>query len=204
MHLVVFSFFSHQVHFSEPFSLSLSCFQKHPEQSRRDDLESLGYMLLYLFFGKLPWQGIKAVTKQEKYDKIGRAKLEHSMAEHCKGAPSCFASFLEYCRALEFTQEPDYDYLRGVFQGEVPDKNLKDVSQFDWLYQVRSFFHTCSFCALERALCFWRAFEYFSARVFLRLSMCFCAFARFCVCDFFAQTDQTHRARASRVQVHHV
>jgi hypothetical protein len=57
------------------------------EQGRRDDLESLGYMLIYFNKGKLPWQGLKARTKQEKYDLIGKRKREISVEELCRGCP---------------------------------------------------------------------------------------------------------------------
>jgi len=57
------------------------------EQCRRDDLESMGYMLLYFLCGRLPWQGLKARTKQEKYDKIGQKKMSTSIDELCRGQP---------------------------------------------------------------------------------------------------------------------
>lgn len=60
------------------------------EQGRRDDLESLGYMLLYFNKGKLPWQGLKARTKQEKYDLIGKTKRETPIEVLCKNFPGTF------------------------------------------------------------------------------------------------------------------
>ena len=67
-------------------------------QCRRDDLESIGYMLMYFLNGKLPWQGLKARTKQEKYDKISNKKMNISIDTLCKNVPQQFAVYLTHAQ----------------------------------------------------------------------------------------------------------
>jgi hypothetical protein len=57
------------------------------EQSRRDDLESLGYVLMYFNRGSLPWQGLKAATKRQKYERISEKKMGTPIEELCRGYP---------------------------------------------------------------------------------------------------------------------
>jgi len=66
------------------------------EQSRRDDLESLGYMLVYFLKGKLPWQGLDAKDKDEKYEKIRKLKEETSLRKICEDIPNQFEKYLNY------------------------------------------------------------------------------------------------------------
>lgn len=86
------------------------------EQSRKDDMESLGYVLIYFLKGSLPWQGLKANTKKEKYDKIKLTKKDTSIKDLCKECPEEFVTYLEYCRKLDFDEKPDYSYLRRLFR----------------------------------------------------------------------------------------
>ena len=58
------------------------------EQSRRDDMEALGYIFMYFLKGAVPWQGLKAKTKAQKYEKISEKKLSTPVEELCKGTPS--------------------------------------------------------------------------------------------------------------------
>lgn len=86
------------------------------EQSRRDDLESLGYMLMYFNLGSLPWQGLKAATKKQKYERISENKMSTPVELLCRGYPSEFATYLNFCRSLKFEDRPDYLYLRQLFR----------------------------------------------------------------------------------------
>lgn len=82
------------------------------EPSRRDDLESIGYMLIYLLNGNLPWQGLK---RDKKKDLIGEVKMCTSLQKLCKGLLPCFSDYISYCRALMFEDEPDYQKMRNFF-----------------------------------------------------------------------------------------
>jgi len=102
------------------------------EQSRRDDLEAIGFVLMYFNRGALPWQGIKASTKEEKYHKIMENKMSTSMETLCKGHPMLFATYLNYCRALRFEDRPDYAYLRRLFKDLFMCEGFVNDGVFDW------------------------------------------------------------------------
>jgi len=104
------------------------------EQSRRDDLESLGYVLMYFTRGSLPWQGLKANTKKQKYEKIMEKKMSTPIEGLCKGYPgeSEFRSYFEYCRALRFDDKPDYAYLKRLFKELFFRKGFQLDAMFDW------------------------------------------------------------------------
>ncbi|KAJ6932503.1 casein kinase 1-like protein 2 [Populus alba x Populus x berolinensis] len=100
------------------------------EQSRRDDLESLGYVLMYFLRGSLPWQGLKAGTKKQKYEKISEKKVSTSIEALCRGYPTEFASYFHYCRSLRFDDKPDYAYLKRLFR----DLFIREGFQFDYVF----------------------------------------------------------------------
>jgi len=85
------------------------------EQSRRDDMEALGYIFLYFLRGSLPWQGIKEKTP-EKYERVGIIKRTISLEELCTGLPIEFSNYIRYCRELKFEGQPDYQRLRKMFR----------------------------------------------------------------------------------------
>jgi len=74
------------------------------EQSRRDDLESIGYVLVYFLKGGLPWQGLKAKSATKKYKLIMEKKQSITIPALCQGCPSQFAEYLAYCRSLGLKQ----------------------------------------------------------------------------------------------------
>ena len=86
------------------------------EQSRRDDLESIAYILIYFFKGSLPWQGLLADTPQQKYQRIYEKKTSTSVEELCRYMPEEFAALLRYARGLKFDAKPEYAALRDSFQ----------------------------------------------------------------------------------------
>ncbi|KAA8523142.1 hypothetical protein F0562_009565 [Nyssa sinensis] len=102
------------------------------EQSRRDDLESLGYVLLYFLRGSLPWQGLKAATKKQKYDKICEKKLSTPIEVLCKSHPVEFASYFHYCHSLTFDQRPDYGFLKRLFRELFTREGYESDYVFDW------------------------------------------------------------------------
>lgn len=107
------------------------------EQSRRDDLESLGYTLIYFLKGCLPWMGVHAKTGKEKHTVIGEMKRTVSFDALCDGLPgkTCFINYLEYVRGLGFTERPNYKYLIKLFKHELRLNKLKNDKNYDWITQ---------------------------------------------------------------------
>ncbi|XP_033342131.1 casein kinase I gish isoform X3 [Megalopta genalis] len=102
------------------------------EQSRRDDLEALGHMFMYFLRGSLPWQGLKADTLKERYQKIGETKRNTPIEVLCDGHPEEMAKYLRYVRRLDFFETPDYEYLRNLFKELFQKRGFLDDGEFDW------------------------------------------------------------------------
>jgi len=100
------------------------------EQSRRDDLESAGYVLMYLLRGDLPWQNIKIKGKKDKYAKICNKKKEVSSQELCKNYPKEFAEILEYFKNLGYTEDPNYEMCCQKMINILD----KEKQSFDYVY----------------------------------------------------------------------
>ena len=93
-------------------------------------MESLGYQLIYFLRGELPWQGMKAKTMKEKYERIMEKKIASPIDQLCKGFPDEFAAFINYTRDLKFDDRPDYGYLRRLLK-TIGDR---DKVEFDYVY----------------------------------------------------------------------
>jgi serine/threonine protein kinase len=102
------------------------------EQSRRDDLESLAYMLIYFLRGSLPWQGQKGSTKSRRSKAIYNVKRNVSLEELCDGLPKEFMAFVKHCRLLDFRQEPDYNHLRGLLLSVLKQREYTYDHIYDW------------------------------------------------------------------------
>ena len=102
------------------------------EQSRRDDLESAGYVLMYFLRGDLPWQNIKIKGKKDKYAKICNKKKEISSQELGKNFPEEFAEILDYFKNLGYTENPNYEMCYKKMEIVLEKQKLKFDFIYDW------------------------------------------------------------------------
>ncbi|CAD8069922.1 unnamed protein product [Paramecium sonneborni] len=117
------------------------------EQSRRDDMESLGYLWLYCLKGSLPWQGLDATNREEKYELIKTIKQTISIEDLCHGLPKEFVKYFQHCRQLKFDEEPDYKRFKMLFRDLFFKLDFIWDYQFDWIEslqqeQIQSIIHT--------------------------------------------------------------
>ena len=103
------------------------------EQSRRDDLEAIGYVLMYFLRGSLPWQGLHIHKGEDRYKKILAKKKSTSAEELCKGFPSEFVEYINYTRNMEFEADPDYKHLRGLLLSVLEKENSSYDFCYDWV-----------------------------------------------------------------------
>lgn len=97
--------------------------------------------MLYFCRGSLPWQGLKAATKKQKYDRIMEKKMTTPTEVLCRGFPNEFAIYLNYTRSLRFDDKPDYSYLRKIFRDLFVREGFQYDYVFDWtVYKYVSMF----------------------------------------------------------------
>jgi casein kinase 1/casein kinase 1 epsilon len=102
------------------------------EQSRRDDIESFAYILIYFLRGYLPWQNMKAVNKKEKFERIHEIKASTTTEKLCQSCPPEFGEILDYARKLEFTEQPNYDLIRRILRRIWERSQFTNDLIFDW------------------------------------------------------------------------
>ncbi len=104
------------------------------QQSRRDDLESVGYMLIYFIKGSLPWMGIKVTNKKENYLKLSQIKKNIKPEKLCENLPVEFVDYVKYVKNLHFEENPDYTYLKYLFEKMLKKQGF-DIENiyFSWI-----------------------------------------------------------------------
>ncbi|CAD8149746.1 unnamed protein product [Paramecium pentaurelia] len=106
------------------------------EQGRKDDLESIGYVLIYLATGNLPWMNLQIDSKDAKYAKIYEIKKEIKIQDLCQNLPKCFYFYMNDVKSLEFQESPNYDKLKSYFEREIENHNQQNMNasqfSFDW------------------------------------------------------------------------
>ena len=103
------------------------------EQSRRDDMESIAYVILYFFRKKLPWQGLKCKDKNEKHAKIKEMKMSITPEKLFEGLPKEFADYLTLVKKLGFEDEPAYKSYIQMFNKLFKAKEFEMDYIYDWV-----------------------------------------------------------------------
>ena len=102
------------------------------EQSRRDDIESIGYVMMYLLRGILPWQNMKAKDTKTKYKMIMQKKISTPAEFLAKGFPNELATFINYAKSLKFEEKPDYKYLKMLLTTARKANKIEMDGVYDW------------------------------------------------------------------------
>lgn len=108
------------------------------EQSRRDDMESLGYVFVYFLKGSLPWMGLQAKESNQKHQKILQVKSATSVSDLCRGLPSEFEEYLEAVKKLRFGERPPYEKYRGMFRDLFMRSGFVYDVVYDWDKDVKA------------------------------------------------------------------
>ena len=106
------------------------------EQSRRDDLEGIMYVMLYFLRGSLPWQGLPARTRREKYRRILTIKSRVKSESLCEGLPIQMKKLLNYCRELKFDETPNYKHMKKLLQEIANKEQFTFDGGFDWISDI--------------------------------------------------------------------
>jgi serine/threonine protein kinase len=124
--------YEHKHQFTGSFRYSSINNHKGIQQSRRDDLESISYMMLYFYKGKLPWQNIPAKDKRDKLKKTYEKKRNTPLDELCSGCPKEFREIVKYCRNLGYKEKPDYSFIKYMLTKVKRRNKIRNDGKFDW------------------------------------------------------------------------
>lgn len=116
-----------------PRFISIFTHLQHPP-SYRDDMEAVGFMWIYLFKGRLPWQGIRNKINDSRLELIGKRKLEISIEDICDGMPEEFSIYLKYVRSLGYMEMPNHSWAHHLFMNLACKKNVVFDGKYDWEY----------------------------------------------------------------------
>ena len=103
------------------------------EQSRRDDLESLSYLILYFLRGSLPWQGLKMESRNKRFKTIANLKKTAKLEKLCENFPPEILLFCKYTRKLGFTEKPKYEYMKNLFLSILNKYGFQNDKKFSWI-----------------------------------------------------------------------
>tara|TARA_B110001452_G_C15096461_1_gene382352 strand:- start:223 stop:846 length:624 start_codon:yes stop_codon:yes gene_type:complete len=108
--------------------MSINC-HKRTRLSRKDDLLSLGYVLIYLYVGNLPWQGLDISDRKEKDTAVSEIKKYYGYRKLCKNLPSVFKKFFDHIGALRQTEKPNYNKLIAILEQK---ETFETKLDYDW------------------------------------------------------------------------
>ena len=106
------------------------------EQSRRDDLESAAYIMVYFLKGSLPWQGLQAKTTHEKYEMIKNVKVNTPLNTLCRDLPPEIEDIINYTRGLAFDEAPDYNKIKMTIKRLLEASEFKMDFLYDWVLKT--------------------------------------------------------------------
>lgn len=110
---------------------SITC-QRGEEEARRDDMESLGYLWIYMLKGRLPWQGLKASCSVEKMALVLKCKQSTPLAVLCEGLPNEFLTYMSFVRDMKQYDSPNYAAIKSLFAGCAKAQRIDYDFLYDW------------------------------------------------------------------------
>ena len=103
------------------------------EQTRKDELESLGLVIIYLYKGYLPWSNYKFKDIFQALEKIKSIKESLPLKQLCKGLPVEIYEYMNYIKNMNFDDKPDYRYLQSLFLNILKKIGEKNDLYFSWV-----------------------------------------------------------------------